>query len=202
VVCIYGKDDSSDETSLDGLELMTMEFDEGDFDEESFCELLSPMTRGDMDDERVFCNECSCELRADDDELKLFFRCFDDNPDNNCDYCSNCHDAGEQFLFECVKEESEELLSQCKLTKELPVYDTAMEYRCTPDDYGQGYKESYSPSSYLAYCRHSHTNYEELIDGLGQSGVDAFVYRAVKRRCNELVRQSAKMIRRLAPTSK
>jgi hypothetical protein len=100
-------------------------------------------------------------------------------------YCMECIDDEDAAITEEAREFA---LEHCKITRELPRYDERCEYGCTPEEYEAGERESYTPNSHLCYCRHTCTNYEELIKGLDRDEpADVTVYWAIKERINELL---------------
>src|SRR5262249_11396584 len=60
-------------------------------------------------------------------------------------YCETCVDA---LAAELNAEAVQFAQEHCKLTKPLPKYDPSCEFRCTPEEYECGQRESYTPNSY------------------------------------------------------
>jgi hypothetical protein len=79
----------------------------------------------------------------------------------------------------------------CRVTRPLPPYDPAREYRCTPEEYASGNRESYTRSAHACYCRHECTNYDELVRGLDRPSVtDQILYAAIRERIKELLEEA------------
>jgi hypothetical protein len=94
-------------------------------------------------------------------------------------------DAG-YFCERCDRERGERLTAEariyaereCRITRPLPEYDRRREHSHTPD-------------AYLAHCRHSCTNYDELIVGLDRESVrNRIYYDAIRDRITELIEQA------------
>ncbi len=76
----------------------------------------------------------------------------------------------------------------CKITSPLPRFDPSREYRCTPEQYENGDRESYTRNSHACHCRHECTNYDELIRGLDESNpLDRLRYAIVRSQIEELI---------------
>jgi hypothetical protein len=102
-------------------------------------------------------------------------------------YCEKC--AG--TLLDEWRADAEAFASQrCEVTRELPAYDPASEFRCSPDDYRQGARESYTENAYDTCCRHGCTNYDQVRRGFdGDYAKDRLFYVFVRERCDELIRE-------------
>lgn len=46
---------------------------------------------------------------------------------------------------------------------------------------------------WLDHCRHTYTNYDELISHIDRGYIDAMVYYEIRARCDELIEQAAKL---------
>jgi hypothetical protein len=90
----------------------------------------------------------------------------------------------EWLCLSCVKAKIERITKEaiafaaenCRVTGKLPKYETELEWKCTPEEYDAGFKESYSPNSYEAFCRHHCTNYDELIKDLDRYALTDQIY--------------------------
>ena len=103
-------------------------------------------------------------------------------------YCEAC--ATELAREEDV-EAREYTREHCRVTRPLPPYDPALEYRCTPEEYAGGARESYTPNAHACYCRHNCTNYDELIRGLERyCPLDQIRYEAIRSRIEELLEEA------------
>ncbi len=132
-----------------------------------------PIPVGELDEEGVACAECGARL---EDEA------FPVDADY---YCAECIEELIKDLEEKAIKGAEE---KCKITGPLPKYDPKKEFRCTPEDYESGMRESYTPNSYMALCRHKYTNYDELIKNLDRDSLsDEIWYFAVRQRIEELL---------------
>jgi hypothetical protein len=100
-------------------------------------------------------------------------------------YCDGCiDDVIDKAKVEAIAYAEE----HCKITSRLPEYDSIHEFRCSPEDYEMGYRESYTPNAYMCHCRHQCTNYDELIDPLDTDTIEGEVYyKAIKARITELL---------------
>ena len=79
----------------------------------------------------------------------------------------------------------------CRITRPLPEYQPELEYRCSPEEYRMGERESYSPNAYLCHCRHNCTNYDELVADLGKdSATDHVRYLTIRDKIHELLEKA------------
>lgn len=114
------------------------------------------------------CVECKCVLTD--------FAYLDDDTANV--YCESCLET----LVESLKDEARVFAKKnCRFTRELPTFYLDHEYRCTPEEYAEGMRESYTENSYRCHCRHCCTNYEELIVDYSKCGVRNRVFYAAIR---------------------
>jgi hypothetical protein len=128
------------------------------------------------DGEELRCTECD-KLFGEDEEVAYF-------EDGYC--CQTCAEERTEIAETEAKQFAEE---NCKITKTLPKYDPTQEFRCSPDDYESGSRESYTRNSHLCYCRHNCTNYDDLIKGLDKCDLeDQIAYEAIRCRIEELLR--------------
>lgn len=80
----------------------------------------------------------------------------------------------------------------CEITRPLPEYDPEYEWRCTPKEYSEGFRDSYTENSHRAYCRHQCTNYDQLLRDNDLHKWDTCIekkslYLAIRNRIDELV---------------
>jgi hypothetical protein len=100
-------------------------------------------------------------------------------------YCTSCAEALTREWFGDAQAFAKE---RCKIIHKLPAYDPACEYRCTPEEYEEGSRESYTPNAYLCRCRHECTNYDELIADLSRDHAeDRVYYEVIRHRIDELL---------------
>lgn len=135
---------------------------------------------------------------------------FDATPLEAYDECVTCDACGEPIVDEIVyydgrechyhehcaaalaeqwNADAEEFAKKhCQITRKLPSYDRQSEFRCTPEEYENGERESYTPNAYLSYCRHGCTNYDELIKKLDREyAKDRVFYYAIRDHIKELL---------------
>jgi hypothetical protein len=125
--------------------------------------------------EDVHCDECG---------VKLEWACYA----RAAYYCERCM---AELAKQAETEAREYALEQCRITRPLPQYDPSREYRCTPEEYDAGDRESYTPNAHACYCRHECTNYDELIEGLDQQcELDQIYYLAIRDRIEELIEEA------------
>jgi hypothetical protein len=100
-------------------------------------------------------------------------------------HCEGCAEAtakrwtGEALAF---------AREHCRVTGEIPEYDAEDEYRCTPEEYEYGQRESHTPNAFLCWCRHNLTNYESLIAKLSRDHArDRVYYAAIRHHIDELI---------------
>jgi hypothetical protein len=126
------------------------------------------------DGEPVSCDLCSKQITD---------LCYLDNEHT---YCEGCTEAlVKKLTGEAVAFAQE----NCVVTREFPKYDPSREFRCTPEQYENGDRESYTPNAYICHCRHTRTNYDDLIAGLDRDSIeDRVYYDAIRNRVDELVR--------------
>lgn len=103
-------------------------------------------------------------------------------------YCESCAtDLAEGWTAEAT----EYAVQNCRITAPVPAYDPQREFRCTPEEYEAGAKESYTPNAHLAHCRHRCTNYEELLRGLDRDRAhDRVRVAAIRERVTELLEEA------------
>lgn len=100
-------------------------------------------------------------------------------------YCEPCW---RPLVEEIEKEAKAYAKEHCKVTRQPPEYDPDLEYRCPPEEYTLGSRESYTPNAFMACCRHHYTNYDELIKPLERDSVrDRIYYRAIRDRITDLL---------------
>ncbi|MBE7465613.1 MAG: hypothetical protein HS116_19230 [Planctomycetes bacterium] len=79
----------------------------------------------------------------------------------------------------------------CRIAHPLPKYDASQEFKCTPEEYANGNRESNTPNAYLCRCRHKFTNYDELIRELDRSEPhDRILYVAIHGRVMQLIKEA------------
>lgn len=114
-----------------------------------------------------------------------------------------CFDGEGYFCEPCMEAEAERIIpgaeayaaENCVVTSRLEKYDRSLEYRCTPEEYESGMKESYSPNSYRAHFRHDCTSYDRLIKALDRDSLAGRIYYlAIRERVDSLF---AKAVERL-----
>jgi hypothetical protein len=121
------------------------------------------------------CQKCNARL--------MYYGNYD-NGDGSY-YCDACATA---FIKEWEDKAWDYAVEACKITEPLPEYDHSCEYRCTPEEYEAGDRESHSPGSYAAFCRHNCTNYDDLIKPLSRySAEDRVMYAAIRERTMEML---------------
>lgn len=135
---------------------------------------VSPTPVCERFEDGVHCAECNQHLREE---------AYYDGVESY--YCEHCIDK----LIESAKTEARSYAeANCKITKPLPKYDPQYEYRCTPEEYEMGARESYTPNAHMCHCRHNCTNYEELMKPLDRdSVVHQVFYSAIHNRITELL---------------
>ena len=112
--------------------------------------LIWSETVDDFGEEVIICCQCHCELRGND-------RAFPVSEGEVCETCSPKYEAS-------LTQKAERFaLENCKILLPLPEYDDENEYRCTPEEYDAGIRDSNTPNAYFTMCRHEYTNYDELI---------------------------------------
>jgi DNA-directed RNA polymerase subunit RPC12/RpoP len=140
---------------------------------------LTPVAEITEEGEELRCAECN-RLFGEEEEAVYW------GDEYRCEDCS-------EKLVESVEAEVAEFAEQnCKITETLPKYNPAHEFRCTPEEYESGSKESYTHNSHLCYCRHNCTNYDELIknlDKLGDHLEGKIHYEAIRSRVDELLKE-------------
>lgn len=138
---------------------------------------MTPVNEITKEGEQLRCAECDRVFA--EDELAVYW--------GDCQRCEACSEE----LVKTVEAEAAEFACQhCKITQALPKYNPSQEFRCTPDEYEVGSKESYTRNSHLCYCRHNCTNYEELIKDLHKlddSLENKILYEAIRARIDELL---------------
>ncbi len=109
-------------------------------------------------------------------------------PDDDGWYCESCM-RERVFTFEAEARTYAE--EHCRITKPLPWYNPLDEYRCTPEEYEMGDRESCTPNAHACHCRHNCTNYDELIKPLDRGSVrDQVFYSAIRDRIEELLEEA------------
>lgn len=137
---------------------------------------VCPTPVDEIDGDDVSCAECGANLA---DEAY-----FDGD---GAYYCEPCMD---KFVKEVTWEAKEFAEENCRITEPLPRYDPENEYRCTPEEYQMGARESYTPNSHMSHCRHNCTNYDELIAALDRDSVrDRIYYTAINVKITELLQE-------------
>jgi hypothetical protein len=102
-------------------------------------------------------------------------------------FCEGCAEA---LMERWLTEARAYAEANCRITCELPAYDPALEFKCTPQEYEEGDRESYSENAYLCRCRHGCTNYEELIRQLDRDYAEHRVYYTmIRKRIDELLEE-------------
>lgn len=136
--------------------------------------MLNPIPVSEIEEDSPRCAECN-------DLLEGMAEFFDGSY-----LCESCMIS----LGWRLRTEAEQFATQnCKITRPIPEYDPDLEYRCSPEDYESGARESYTPNAFLAYCRHCHTNYDELLKPLDKHDhKDLFMYKEIRKRIISLLR--------------
>lgn len=138
---------------------------------------LAPVAEITEEGEEIHCAECNSVFSPDEDAV--FW-----GSEYRCVGCS-------EELVKIVEAEAAEFAREnCKITKPLPKYNPAYEFRCTPEEYESGLKESYSRNSHVCHCRHNCTNYDELIKDHSKNSElieDGIFYLAIRSRIDELL---------------
>lgn len=127
----------------------------------------------------VACSECGEPFDSDSGYVY-----YDGDHSYYCEICACSVAARYAEEAEAYAEE------HCKITGPLPEYDPDEEYKCSPEEYEQGLKDSYSPNAYLALCRHRYSNYEALIKPLDKASRTAkgrLAYQAIRKRIMDLL---------------
>ena len=103
-------------------------------------------------------------------ESDLVGECYnvDDFEGFACEECMEC------YVEQITQEARQYAETNCKITNQLPFFDADNQFRCTPDGYAGGNRYSNTPNAFLAFCRHSFTNYEELIRDYSKSNYDVY----------------------------
>lgn len=105
--------------------------------------------------------------------------------------CYRCEDCTDRLIQELTPEAEQHASEHCKVEHLPPPYDPDLEYRCTPEDYEAGARESYTPNAYRCYVRHRCTNYDELIKGLSRENLaEQIKYHYIRQRTDELVEEA------------
>jgi hypothetical protein len=126
------------------------------------------------EDEDVVCQSCRKEL----DEWVY----YDGEEQHCCELCAGAR------MERWLKEARAYAEANCRITSRLPSYDLSLEFTCTPREYEEGDRESYSENAYLCRCRHGCTNYDELIGPLDRYyAEDRVYYWVIKERIHELL---------------
>lgn len=140
---------------------------------------LIPVAEIIKEGEELHCAECKRIFGEDEEAVNW-------GDGLRCEACS-------KELAEIVEAEAVDFaMKNCKITKALPKYNPLHEFRCTPEEYDAGSKESYTRNSHLCGCRHSCTNYDELIKDLHESDdslEDRILYLAIRVRVDGLLRE-------------
>lgn len=138
---------------------------------------LTPVAEITGEGEELHCAECN-RVFGEDEEAVFW------EPEYRCEGCS-------EELAEIIKAEASEFAkANFKITTPLPRYNPAREFRCTPEEYELGLRESYSRNSHLCHCRHKCTNYDGLIENLSKhshSIKQQIFYEAIRSRADELL---------------
>jgi len=136
---------------------------------------LSPTPVSEIEADDVKCASCKKHL------LVEAYYCKDEY------YCEACLTS----LVECENEEATIYAEEhCKITEPLTSFDSDYEFRCTPEEYALGMRESYTANSHLACLRHNCTNYDELIEPLDRENpIQNASYLAIRLRTDELIRE-------------
>lgn len=103
----------------------------------------------------ALCSQCGAAL-----ESVGYFDDSDHHADSIKFFCEKC---AQQAVDALVAEAEVFARTNCKITSELPPFYCDLEFRCTPEEYENGNRESYTENSHFCGCRHNCTNYEELI---------------------------------------
>lgn len=126
--------------------------------------------------EGVFCAECGEHLLGE--------ACYDGISRHFCEPCM-------ERLVELAENEAETYAEEnCRITKPLPKYDPRFEYKCSPEAYEAGAKQSYTENSHMCHCRHNCTNYHELLKPLDKNIGNVWHrvrYWAIRERIDELL---------------
>jgi hypothetical protein len=110
-----------------------------------------------------------------------------DPADGKC-YCADCLDRIVAPIIQDAKQFAEE---RCAITRPFPAFFADMEYRCTPEDYDSGARESYTENSYRTTLRHDYTNYDDLIkDYCKDSTRGRVFYHAIRERIKFLIEEA------------
>ncbi len=107
-------------------------------------------------------------------------------PDGEGWLCPSCYERMRENEEEAAEKFARE---NCMITQPFPKCDPALEFRCSPEDYEVGAKESYTPSSYRAKCRHECTNYDKLCKDLRGCDEHGIRHLAIHARIRELVEE-------------
>jgi hypothetical protein len=99
-----------------------------------------------------------------------------------------CEPCAEALTERWLKEARAYAEANCRITSKLPSYDSSLEFTCTPQEYEEGDRVSYSENAYLCGCRHGCTNYDDLIRPLDRYyPKDRVYYFAIRERIHELL---------------
>lgn len=129
-------------------------------------------------DKSPICDKCGAQL------TEAF--AIDDDGGCACEVCA------EKLFAELAAEATQFALDNCRITRHLPEYDPSLEFRCMPEEYEFGSRESYSPNAYLAVCRHGCTNYDELLRTRSRTcPIQAEFYHAIRSRIEAMIREAA-----------
>ena len=130
-----------------------------------------------LDGEEIICLICEIQITAE----AFWVDEFDG---------SLCEDCVNEYVQDLETDAKAFAKENCRITRELPQYDDENEYRCTPEEYKMGNRESNTPNAYFARCRHECTNYDELIDGLKKESAatdDHVKYEAIRARIDRIL---------------
>ena len=136
----------------------------------SYSGLIVPIPVGELD---LDCAWCRKRLEEE--------ACYDGDKHHFCEACL------ETLVQDLDGKATAYAEANVEITGPIPDYDPLLEYRCTPEEYRDGFRESYSPKAYRAFLRHKRSNYDHLIKNLGKSVFDRIFYLAIRDRVDALL---------------
>lgn len=151
---------------------------------EVFCKIVILADLPEYDAAQPYhCEFCNAEITG--------LVCHDDCCGNViCAECYTSAESEEERIFDESPARIAEAVSMCKATADFPVFDESETWAPTPEQYERGERDAYTENSYRCYCRHSCTNYDDLIRNLDRhDAADQLVYDAIRARIDELVEQ-------------
>lgn len=141
-----------------------------------------------LDGEPVICHLCGrrCDTLDDQEKHKP------EQPDVYLDGDAGwvCEACVSELTPQLIQEAEAYAREHCRITRPPHKFDPEFECRCTPKEYDDGDRMSYTENSVWTTNRHECTNYDQLLEELNlerDSIAGQVYYRAIRRRIREII---------------